>query len=117
MPHFSLRAVVLATVFAASALVGALAVPAFAAPPTVKSFSPATGTIGTDVTIVGSGFTGAKAVEFYNAGSTFKVVSDAKIQATAPANVATGTLSVTTAKGTGHSATRFTVSPGAQLSI
>jgi hypothetical protein len=116
MPRFSLRALVLATVFAATMLPGTLAVPAFAAAPTIKSFSPTSGTIGTDVTIIGSGFTGGKTVGFDGSGSTFKVVGDTKIIATAPANVVTGTLSVTTLKGTGHSAQKFTVLPGAQLS-
>jgi hypothetical protein len=50
---------------AASALVmGTAAAPAVAAAPVVSSFTPASGTIGTSVTITGTGLTGATGVTF-----------------------------------------------------
>src|SRR5256885_1575301 len=90
--------------------------PASAAAPIVTSFAPNTGTIGTSVTLTGSGFTGATIVTFHGVTATFKIVSDTKITATAPKTVSTGTISVTTPGGTGTSAASFTVTPGMTLS-
>ena len=53
---------------------------------------------------------------FDGAASVFKVMGAARIVATAPANLATGKISVTTPKGTGSSKTNFVVTPGLQLS-
>lgn len=95
------------TVFAGSAL---------AAPPTVTSFSPASGTIGTKITIAGSGFAKTKTVAIGGAASAFKAMSNTRIVATAPADVVTGTIAVTTTGGTGRSKAIFTVTPGVALS-
>src|SRR5262245_19004094 len=109
------RAAVLAVVVGAGLVtVGAPA--ALAAAPIISSFSPASGTIGTTVTITGSGFTGATKLMFDTAASQFAVESDTKISATVPASASTGPIVVTTAGGTAASTKKFTVTPGIVLS-
>src|SRR5947207_1966158 len=96
-------------------LLGGLAVlapPSFAAAPTISSFSPTAGRIGTNVTINGSGFTGATSVRFNDAPGKFTVKSGTKITATVPPTASTGPISVTTPGGTGKSSTSFNVNPG-----
>lgn len=79
--------------------------------PHISSFTPASGTIGTTVTITGTGFTGATRVAFNRVAASFSVDSDTQITATVPAGATTGTISVTTPSGTGwsFSGTPFTV--------
>ena len=78
--------------------------------PTITSFAPASGVVGTSVTLTGSGFTGASAVSFNGAAATsFTVVSDTQITATVPTGASTGTIAVSTAGGTGTSTSSFTV--------
>jgi gliding motility-associated-like protein len=85
-------------------------VPVAANPPVVTSFTPASGVVGTSVTIQGTYFTGATAVKFNGTSATvFNVVSDAKITATVPTGATTGKISVTTPEGTGTSAADFVV--------
>ncbi len=78
-------------------------------PPTITSFDPTSGPVGTSVTINGTNFTGATAVTFNTAGASFTVTSATAIQATVPAGATTGPLSVTTPGGTATSANAFTV--------
>ena len=75
----------------------------------LSSVTPATGPVGTSVTITGTGFTGATDVSFNGVSATFKVVTDIKITATVPAGATTGLVSVTTPNGTVQSPTAFTV--------
>jgi hypothetical protein len=84
---------------------------AFLVTPTILSFSPAGGKIGTTVTITGSGLTGATKVTFGGKASLFTVNNSSKITATVPTGAKTGTIVVTTAGGTATSATSFTVTP------
>jgi hypothetical protein len=78
--------------------------------PTVASFTPSDGTVGTGVTLTGQYFTGATSVKFNNTSASFKVVSDTSITTTVPANATSGPITVTTPSGTGTSgATTFTV--------
>jgi hypothetical protein len=80
------------------------------AKPTISSFSPTSGPVGTSVTIIGTNFTGATAVRFNNvAASSFAVNSSTKVTATVPSGATTGKVTVTTPGGTATSATNFTV--------
>ena len=80
--------------------------------PTVGSFSPASGPVGTSVTINGTNLTGASAVKFHGTSAVSYVVNSAiKITATVPSGATTGTIAVTTAGGTATSAGTFTVIP------
>jgi uncharacterized repeat protein (TIGR03803 family) len=77
--------------------------------PTVTSFTPTSGTVGTPVTITGMGLTGATRVTFGNVKATsFTVNSATQITATVPTGAVTGAIAVTTAGGTGSKGT-FTV--------
>ncbi|PYU95571.1 MAG: hypothetical protein DMG25_03875 [Acidobacteria bacterium] len=78
-------------------------------PPVISSLAPASGPVGTPVTLTGSNFTGATAVAFNGAAASFTVVSDSRIDTTVPSGATTGTISVTTAAGTGTSTSSFTV--------
>lgn len=90
---------------------------ALAAAPTITSFSPQSGPVGTAVTIDGTNFTGATQVKFKNRTASFTVDSDGKITATVPAMAQTGKISVTTPDGTALSATSFVVTATAAPTI
>ena len=81
-----------------------------ASPPVLSSFTPASGPLGSEVTLAGSLFAGATQVRFNGvlAGS-FVVDSDSQIRAVVPGAATTGPLSVTTPSGTGTSAASFVV--------
>ena len=87
-----------------------------AAVPTITSFTPTSGPVGTSVVINGANFTGATSVRF-GAGTTSSLsvnVTGTQITATVPSNATTGTISVTTPTGTGTSTGTFTVTGGGQ---
>jgi hypothetical protein len=78
--------------------------------PTLTSFTPASGPVGTSVTVTGTGFTGATKVTFNGTAATsFSVPSATQIAATVPSGATSGTLAVTTPGGTATSAASFTV--------
>ena len=82
----------------------------FKVTPSVTSFTPASGPVGTVVTINGTGLSQATAVKFGGiAATTFTVNSDVKITATVPTGAVTGKVAVTTPGGVGNSTTIFTV--------
>jgi hypothetical protein len=82
-------------------------------PPTVTSFSPTSGAVGTNVLITGSHFTGLTGVRFGGmAASTFTFNSDTSVSARVPSGAGTGPISVTTGNGTGTSGSNFTVTVG-----
>jgi len=82
----------------------------FRVTPSVTSFSPASGPIGTQVAITGISLTQATRVRFGGAKiAVFTVNSDTKITATIPTGALTGKIQVTTPGGTATSATVFTV--------
>src|SRR5436309_6359740 len=78
-------------------------------PPTISSFTPASGPVGTSVTISGTNFTGATAVRFNGTSANFTVNSASTITASVPAGATSGSISVTTSAGTASSASSFTV--------
>jgi len=80
--------------------------------PTITSFDPSSGPVGTSVDITGTGFFGASAVTFNTTTAMFTVDSNTQITATVPAGATTGTIRVTTPGGTAVSATSFTVTAG-----
>jgi uncharacterized repeat protein (TIGR03803 family) len=77
--------------------------------PAISSFTPTSGPVGTQVTITGSGFTGASKVSFGGVGATFTVNSGTTITATVPSGAVTGKIKVTTKGGTATSSGTFTV--------
>jgi hypothetical protein len=77
--------------------------------PVLTSFNPTSGPVGTQVTITGSGFIGAKTVTFGGVKATFTVNSGTQITATVPNGAVTGKIKVTTAGGSATSSGTFTV--------
>ena len=77
--------------------------------PQITSFAPASGPVGTSVTLTGTGFSGATAVAFNGTLATFVVHSAAQITAVVPAGATTGRVAVAAPGGTGTSALDFTV--------
>jgi hypothetical protein len=78
-------------------------------PPTIASFTPSSGPIGTSVDIHGASFTGATSVQFNGTAAVYTVDSDSEIHATVPSSARSGPISVTNGSGTGDSASSFTV--------
>jgi len=82
----------------------------FAVVPSIISFSPTSGPVGTSVTITGHSFTKATKVTFGGVAATsYQVISDTEVKALVPTGAVTGPIAVTTLGGTGTSATHFTV--------
>ena len=83
----------------------------FTVAPRITSFVPASGAIGSSVTINGANLTGATAVKLNGTAASFTVVSPIKIKATVPCGATTGKIAVTTPAGTVISVGSFTVKP------
>lgn len=84
----------------------------FKVKPKITSFTPPSGSIGTLVTINGTGLIQATAVKFGTVlATTFTVVSDSEVTADVPSGLSAGavTISITTPGGTANSPTKFTV--------
>ena len=77
--------------------------------PTIASFTPPSGPVGTSVTITGTGLAQATKVAFNGVAASFTVNSDTMITASVPAGATTGKISVTTPGGSALSAQSFTV--------
>jgi uncharacterized repeat protein (TIGR03803 family) len=77
--------------------------------PTLKTFTPSSGPVGTSVTITGTGLSQATKVAFNKISATFTVNSDTQITATVPTGATTGKIVVTTKGGSATSSTNFTV--------
>jgi len=77
--------------------------------PTISSFTPSSGKVGTKVVLGGTGFTGTTAVKFNGTKAAFTVNSATKITATVPKGAKTGPISVTNAKGTATTRDAFSV--------
>jgi hypothetical protein len=83
---------------------------AFTVVPSITSFSPASGPVGTSVTITGNSFSKATSVTFGGVAATsYQVISDVQVKALVPTGAVTGPIAVTTAGGTGTSSKNFTV--------
>jgi hypothetical protein len=81
--------------------------------PTVCSFSPASGSPGARVTVIGSGFAKATRVAVGHRPACFTVRSSARLRVTIPAGATTGPIVVRTPAGTAESRTSLTVTPSA----
>ena len=82
-------------------------------PPTLTRFTPATGPVGTRVTLTGTHFLGATAVRFNGVGAVeFEVVSGRSMEAVVPPGATSGPISVVTPGGMAVSAEPFTVTTG-----
>jgi hypothetical protein len=78
--------------------------------PTITSFTPTSGAVGTSVVITGTNFTGATRVSFGGTrASGFTVVSATQISVAVPRRARSGSITVVTAAGTATSPTSFTV--------
>lgn len=91
-----------------------------AAAPTITSFDPTSGPVGTSVEIAGTGFNDSSAVTavtFDGTAATFSIDSNVQITATVPAGADTGPIAVTDSEGTATSTTDFTVTPSPVPSI
>ncbi len=86
-------------------------------PPTLIGFTPASGVVGSSMTLSGTGFSGATSVSFNGAAATFVVNSDTKITAPVPAGAASGPITITTPGGTATSAAGFTVVVAPKLTL
>jgi hypothetical protein len=81
-----------------------------AAAPTISSFTPTSGPVGTSVAITGTNLTGATSVTFNGVSATsFTVDSDTQITATVPSGASTGPIRVATPGGSATSVDDFTV--------
>jgi uncharacterized repeat protein (TIGR03803 family) len=82
----------------------------FKVTPVITSFTPASGPVGTEVTITGTGLTGAAFVTFGGVkATTFSVKSATEVTADVPTGAKTGTIDITTPGGTATSSQTFTV--------
>jgi hypothetical protein len=86
-------------------------------PPTVTSFSPTTGKVGDQVVITGTTFSNVSSVKFNGVSALFTPNSATQITATVPPGATTGPIAVTTASGTGTSATTFVVQHAREVSL
>jgi len=77
--------------------------------PTITSFAPTSGNVGTSVTITGTNLLGVTAVKFNGVTATFTTSTATSVVATVPATATTGKISVTTPGGTVVSTADFTV--------
>ncbi|MDP4302810.1 cellulase family glycosylhydrolase [Leptothrix discophora] len=78
--------------------------------PGIMNFSPASGPVGTVVTVNGSGFTGANLAWVGNAhNGSVRVISDTQVQVTIPAGATSGAIGVFNPKNVAFTATAFTV--------
>jgi uncharacterized repeat protein (TIGR01451 family) len=81
-----------------------------ASAPSISGLSPASGAVGTAVTITGAGLIGTSAVAFNGTAAAYTVDSATQISTTVPVGATTGVVSATTAGGTATSPGNFTVS-------
>ena len=80
--------------------------------PTIKTFTPTSGPVGTSVVITGTSLQQASLLKFGGVAATvFTVNSDTQITATVPTGAVTGKITITTPGGTANSSGIFTVTP------
>lgn len=80
--------------------------------PTITTFSPSSGAVGTSVTITGTNFSstlGSNTVKFNGITATLSSGTTTQLVAVVPASATTGKISVTTSAGTVNSSADFTI--------
>jgi uncharacterized repeat protein (TIGR03803 family) len=77
--------------------------------PTITSFTPSSGPVGTSVTITGTGLDQTTKVTFDGKSATFTIIKDTEVTADVPTGAATGKIVVITKGGSATSVTSFTV--------
>jgi len=78
--------------------------------PTISSFAPASGPVGTSVVITGTNFSGVTGIQFNGiSASVWKIVSGTQISATVPVGATTGRVRMATATSSATSSVVFTV--------
>jgi IPT/TIG domain len=77
--------------------------------PTITSFIPAHGNVGTSVTIYGTNLIGATSVTFNGITASFSAGTSTRMSATVPSAATSGRITVTTPGGTATSSSDFTV--------
>jgi hypothetical protein len=87
-------------------------------PPTISSFTPTSGKVGTPVTITGTNFFNVQSVMFNGASaSSFSLTSPTTLTTTVPPAATSGPISITTAGGTATSTGHFLVLPTQDFSL
>jgi len=81
----------------------------FRVTPQITSFAPASGRVGTFVTITGVSLTQTTKVVIGGVSASFTVIDDTTVTATVPTGALTGKISITTAGGSATSTTSFAV--------
>jgi uncharacterized repeat protein (TIGR01451 family) len=89
----------------------------FAVLPSLDSFAPAFGAVGSEVILEGAGFTNIQAVTFNGVTAAFRTDGLNRIRATVPATALDGPLAVRTQTGTAASTTGFVVTGDGNLRI
>jgi hypothetical protein len=77
--------------------------------PTISSFAPTSGPVGTVIAVTGTGFTGTTAASVDSIPASFTVVSNTLEDVTVPSGASTGPVHIKTAAGLAISPTNFTV--------
>ncbi len=85
--------------------------------PSITSFSPGSGAVGSSVSLTGTGFTGASQVAFNGTSASFTVNSSTSISATVPTGATSGLITVIAPGGQATSSTSFTVTGGGTGSV
>jgi hypothetical protein len=80
--------------------------------PIITSFTPASGSTGTVVTISGSNLGGSTEVKFNGVAGSFSIISASEIVATVPAGASTGRITVASAAGAATSSADFVIIDG-----
>jgi hypothetical protein len=83
----------------------------------VASFTPTSGSVGSSVTISGSGFTGATDVSFNGTSASFTVDNDGQITVTVPVGATSGPITVSVGSCSGVSAANFNINTTALLNV
>ncbi len=80
--------------------------------PRIQNFSPASGTVGTEVTVTGTNLGGVTSVRISGLNApVFRIISASKLAVTIPAGATTGRIYATSGGGTGSSSGSFIVLP------